>query len=233
MSALPRVADVPFMGTLASCRCPLAGIGTHQRITYSGISNSELARRISTRITQRNSPGRRKPCRCLLGTSNWFSRSAGSRSGQPRDASEAEAGPQVSKDWSWAAIHRRCRLGVGVQRPPARSRAMRATGQPELIGSGRQYSVLARLSGAGSHRAQLARHTILPRSHGDDRSSFVPVVPGGPARVPTFTVRQPPGRRHEVDGPVSTLSWRSPMTGVGHCFGPLSRKSQATAGPLL
>jgi len=87
--------------------------------------------------------------------------------------------------------------------------------------------VLARLSGAGSHRAQLARHTILPRSHGNDRSSFVPVVPGGPARVPTFTVRQPPGRRREVDGPVSTHYGHSVVSSAPSASLGLDVQSQA------
>ena len=70
-------------------------------------------------------------------------------------------------------------------------------------GSGRRYAVLTRRGGAGMHRLQLARHTVLPRYHGTDRFFPCACRPLRPCPSPDPHSAPAPGAPREVDGPVS------------------------------
>lgn len=62
-------------------------------------------------------------------------------------------------------------------------------------GGGRRYPVLTRRGGAGMHDRSLPDTRFFRAPTATTASSFAPVVPCGPARIPILTVRQPPEHR--------------------------------------
>jgi hypothetical protein len=119
-------------------------------------------------------------------------------------------------------------MGWGYFWPQTCGRALKFNYLRRYFDSGLGHSHLLALTVAGIRwlpdgsvfRHSLARAILerTDRSSPDTRffrapapttgSSFTAITPCGPARVPLLTVRQPPERPGEVDGPVSIRSCR-------------------------